>query len=77
MAASTRLDSPSCTGSLACITTNMATSASSSPAMALLVTQNRSSSVSPSWASESMMKPVEGVSRASASNPAACQDRPA
>ncbi len=40
--------------------------------MALLVTQKRSSSLSPSRPSESMMKPVDGVSKASASNPAAC-----
>ncbi|MCW0424615.1 hypothetical protein NB706_003640 [Xanthomonas sacchari] len=45
--------------------------------MALLVTQKRSSSSSPSRPSDSMMKPVEGVSRASASNPAACHDSPA
>jgi hypothetical protein len=45
--------------------------------MALLVTQNRSSSLRPSRDSESMMKPVEGVSSASASRPAACHGSPA
>ena len=62
-------------GSPACSTTNSAASASSSPAIALLVTQKRSSSPSPRRSSVSRMKPVDGVSRASASRVAACQPR--
>lgn len=77
IASRARLDSAMWPGSPACSTMNNAASASSSFTMALLVTQNRSSSLRPSRESESMMKPVDGVSSASASSPAACHGRPA
>ena len=68
-------DAANCIGSPACNATNSTASASSSPAIALLVTQKRSSSSRPRRSSVSRMKPVEGVNRASASSAAACQPR--
>ncbi len=53
----------------------MMASASNSALIALFVTQKRSSVASPKRSSESMMKPVEEVSSASASSVASCQRR--